>query len=186
MIYPRVNLVQVRCLQPLARRTSLRLASDVCLSAMSPTQVLCGEGREMAALEHAKTCVVAEEGNADRHYMLGCIHRTLGNDLEAAQSFARAVKLRPTFLEAYINNDAVLLKLGSLKGCHKYAEIAVRETRTHGVPFWTNPLQRPPAFVPVRTSSPSPPLVMCAVIAVVVAIVPSHAVFSSHVGRVCC
>jgi tetratricopeptide (TPR) repeat protein len=112
--------------------------------------VLCGEGRERAALEHAKVAVVAEEGNADRHYMLGCIHRTLGNHLEAAQSFARAVKLRPTFLEAYINNDAVLLKLGSLKGCYKYAEMAVRETRAHGVPFWTNPLQRPPAFVPVR------------------------------------
>jgi hypothetical protein len=56
--------------------------------------------------------------------------------------------------KAQADNDAELLKLGSLKGCHKYAEIAVRETRTHGVPFWTNPLQRPPAFVPVPLHRP--------------------------------
>jgi tetratricopeptide (TPR) repeat protein len=77
------------------------------------TQLLCAEGRDKAALEHAKMCVLAEEGNAERHYILGCVHRTLGENLEAAQCFARAVKLDPTFLEAYINNDAVLLKLGA-------------------------------------------------------------------------
>ena len=39
-----------------------------------------------------------------------------GSELEASQSFARAILHNPCFKEAYINNDALLLKLGSLKG----------------------------------------------------------------------
>ena len=32
----------------------------------------------------------------------------------AAEAYARALDLRPTFVEAYVNNDSVLLQLGAL------------------------------------------------------------------------
>ena len=36
----------------------------------------------------------------------------------AAEAYARALELRPAFTEAYVNNDSLLLRLGSLEGAH--------------------------------------------------------------------
>eukprot|EP00218_Dolichomastix_sp_CCMP3274_P001103 CAMPEP_0170160574 /NCGR_PEP_ID=MMETSP0033_2-20121228/73827_1 /TAXON_ID=195969 /ORGANISM="Dolichomastix tenuilepis, Strain CCMP3274" /LENGTH=252 /DNA_ID=CAMNT_0010398131 /DNA_START=3 /DNA_END=757 /DNA_ORIENTATION=+ len=104
--------------------------------------------RHEDCLEHARTAVAAEPSNADRPFMLGVTYTALNRHKEACAAYAQALDLNPRFKEAYINNDASLLKLGDLARCRAFAERAIAEGRKDAsFKFWTHPLQRPPALV---------------------------------------
>eukprot|EP00241_Pyramimonas_parkeae_P002306 CAMPEP_0114258924 /NCGR_PEP_ID=MMETSP0058-20121206/19605_1 /TAXON_ID=36894 /ORGANISM="Pyramimonas parkeae, CCMP726" /LENGTH=454 /DNA_ID=CAMNT_0001373909 /DNA_START=294 /DNA_END=1658 /DNA_ORIENTATION=+ len=134
--------------------SALSLNPTLIYARVNMIEVLCSMGKLKEALKHGEDAIFHEPNNADRHYLVGVIQRDLGKHTEAAQAFTRAIKHNPCFREAYINNDAQLLKLDSLKACRKMADMAVAETKAGRMKFWTNPLQRPPAFVTDLTAEP--------------------------------
>ena len=107
-------------------------------------------GKFDAAAVHAELLTRIDGGNAGRWFLLGVVQMRAGDAAAAAQSYQRALVLNPAYMEAYVNLDSVLLKLGRLQECREWAQRAVAAR----FGFWEHALQRPPHFLPGLRSRP--------------------------------
>eukprot|EP00854_Cymbomonas_tetramitiformis_P000682 gene682-1137_t len=143
---------------------ALQLNPTLIHARLNLIKALCGTGRLREAVPHAAAACEHEPQSAARRFELGVLHTQLGDSMAASQSYIKAIKMDACFKEAYINNDAALLQLGSTKkvlrtatdcqACEKYAKLAVEQTERGAMQFWTHPLQRPPQHVPGLRSRP--------------------------------
>ena len=112
---------------------------------------LMDRGEFGAATEHAELLTRLDGANPGRWFLLGVVHMRAGDLVAAARSYKQALSRNPAYMEAYVNLDSVLLKLGGrLEECREWAQRAVDAD----FGFWEHALQRPPHFIPRIRSRP--------------------------------
>ena len=130
--------------------TALELRPELLSARGNLVACLMDLGRFDAAVGHAEVLTRIDGDSACRWFLLGVVRMRMGDTEAAAQSYQRALEINPTYMEAYVNLDSVLLKLGRLQECRDWAQRAV--SARFG--FWEHALQRPPHFVPGLRSRP--------------------------------